>query len=221
MNYGDALVLIGGLSKPSKMPWWSWSISAERCITGVKLAQHENTVCASCYALKGNYAFPNVKSAQERRLAGMHSPDFVEAFTLVLTNLHLKTRKRRDDGRIENRFRWFDAGDLQSVAMLDKINEIAELTPQIDHWLPTRELGIVSQFLRLGSKLSNNLVVRLSSPIIGEVMKSRPMGLPIATVGCEGTPELYDCRAASEQENHCLDCDRCWKASVNINYPLH
>lgn len=221
MNYGNALQLIGGLSKPSKMPWWSWSISAERCITGAKLAQNEGTVCSGCYALKGNYIWDNVKSAQERRLRGMESPDFVEAFALVLTQLHSKTRKRRDDGRTENRFRWLDAGDLQSVEMLEKINKIAALTPQIDHWLPTREVGIVNTFLEQGNEFAPNLVVRISATLVGELPKKRFAGLPVATVGCEEAPEAHNCRALVEQGNRCLDCDRCWRVEADINYPLH
>jgi len=31
-----ALELIGGLSHPSKMPWWDWSTPASACITGGK-----------------------------------------------------------------------------------------------------------------------------------------------------------------------------------------
>ena len=60
MQYLDALQAVGGLGKPSKMPWWSWSISATECITGSKLAEVEGTVCSGCYALKGNYRFANV-----------------------------------------------------------------------------------------------------------------------------------------------------------------
>lgn len=218
VNYSEALVLIGGLSKPSKMPWWSWSISAERCITGSKLAQNEGTVCSGCYALKGNYIWDNVKNAQARRLAGFEDPRWVEAFALVLNTLHGKTKKRREDGRIENRFRWFDAGDIQSVEMLEKINEIALLTPNIDHWLPTREIGFVSSFLGR-NKRASNLTIRISAPLVGELPKTRTLGLPMATVGVAGVH--HDCQALALQGNRCLDCDRCWTATVDVNYPMH
>lgn len=209
--------IIGGLSQPSKMPWWSWSIDAALCQTGARLAQNEGTVCSSCYALKGNYVFPNVKAAQERRRKGMEHPQFVEAFVVVLTQLHLKTRKRRADGRIENRFRWLDSGDLQSVEMLRQINEIALRTPQIDHWLPTREVRIVAEFLK-HSSFAPNLVVRLSTPLVGASPKRRTLGLPMATVGASGGG--HDCRALADQGNRCLDCDVCWQQR-DVNYPLH
>ena len=221
MNYGEALQLIGGLSQPSKMPWWGWSISATTCLTGQKLAEHENTVCSNCYALKGRYLFPNVMSAHDRRLAAASHPEFVDAFVIVLDNLYRKTRKRRADGRVENRFRWFDSGDLQSVEMLDKINQIASRTPFVDHWLPTRELNIVSEFLATGLRLSPNLVVRISAPVVGQGFKRRPLGLPIATVGASHTPEVYECQALVSQGNRCLECDRCWSVESDINYPMH
>lgn len=221
MDYGEALRTIGGLSHPEKMPWWAWSISAADCITGTKLAQQEDTVCSDCYALKGRYLFPNVRTAHDRRLAASKSPDFVEAFVMVLTNLHAKTRKRRADGQVENRFRWFDSGDLQSVEMLEQINEIALRTPFVDHWLPTRENGIVATFLERHGEFAENLAVRLSAPMVGVAPSRKPLGLAMATVGCDTMPGVYSCRALADQGNRCLNCDQCWRKDVDINYPVH
>ena len=220
VSYGNALTIIGGLSQPSKMPWWGWSISAEKCVTGSRLAQREDTVCSGCYALKGRYLFPNVKGAHERRLAAATHPDFVEAFVVVLHTLYTKTRKVRADGRIENRFRWFDSGDLQSVDMLEKINEIAKRTPQIDHWLPTRETGMVRRFLDVHKTLADNLVVRISLPQVGVTAARQPLGLPFASVGSDDQDDIHQCQAAALQGNRCLDCDACW-GHANVNYPLH
>lgn len=221
--YPDALKLIGGLSQTTKMPWWSWSISAEDCITGSKLAKRENTVCSGCYALKGMYVFPNVKVAHKRRHAAMSDPDFVDAFVTVLTQLHKRTRKKRvkDDQIItENRFRWLDAGDLQSVGMLEQINQIALRTPFIDHWLPTRERKIVQDYLDQHGGFAPNLVVRFSMPVVGALPKRRIMNLPYATVGASGG-SVRQCPALHEQGNRCLNCDQCWRSSVDINYPRH
>lgn len=221
MDYGAALQAIGGLSHPEKMPWWAWSISANDCVTGGRLAQQEGTVCSDCYALKGRYLFPNVRTAHDRRLEASRRPDFVEAFIIVLTNLHAKTRKRLADGRVENRFRWFDSGDLQSLEMLEQINSIAEGTPAIDHWLPTRENGIVEAFLKKHGEFAPNLTVRLSAPLVGVAPRRRPLGLAFATVGCNTLTGVHDCKALAEQGNRCLDCDRCWDRGVDINYPVH
>jgi hypothetical protein len=219
--YAEALAVIGGLSGPSKMPWWGWSISAKECITGSKLREVEGSTCSSCYALKGNYVFKNVTEAHARRLKAFDDPRFVDCFVLVLEQLHKNTRSTYIlDGQEtkENRFRWFDAGDLQSVKMLDAINRIALRTPQIRHWLPTREIGIVRTFLKRGGKLAENLVVRISAPMVGQSFSDLPHGLPFSTVGVEAEG-IHQCVAA-QQDNKCKNCSACWTKEV-VNYPLH
>ena len=57
MNTKEAWALVGGLSKPSKMPGWSIGIPAKECNTGSKLVNVEGSVCEGCYALKGCYVF--------------------------------------------------------------------------------------------------------------------------------------------------------------------
>lgn len=221
MLYNDAMDIIGGLSTPSKMPWFSWSISASKCITGSKLRKVEGSVCSDCYACKGQYNFKVVKDAHERRLQGLSHPDFVEAFVLVLTKLHERTRSKRIDNGIEvkeNRFRWHDAGDLQDVEHLRKINQIAEQTPQLIHWLPTREYGIVNQFMKI-EKFAPNLIVRPSATMIGEMPHKQPMGLAFSTVGVQD-PQMTQCPAAAQQ-NQCKDCSQCWDSNKNINYAHH
>ena len=52
MKTSEAWKLVGGLSKPSKMPGWSIGIPAKECKTGGKLQQVKGSVCFDCYALK-------------------------------------------------------------------------------------------------------------------------------------------------------------------------
>ena len=61
---------IGGLSEPSKMPGYSFSLPAiVTCPIGAKLALVDGTPCSGCYALKGAYAWKPVREAQARRYA--------------------------------------------------------------------------------------------------------------------------------------------------------
>ena len=223
LTYGEALKLIGGLSGPSKMPWWSWSISAHDCQTGGKLRELEGSVCSKCYALKGNYVFSNVKDAHARRRAALDHPLFIDAFVLVLTQLNQKTRARRklaDGSEIaENRFRWHDAGDLQDVSHLSKIVEIARQTPQIEHYLPTKEKAYVKRFIAAGGVIPPNLHIKISSPMIGDAVDPKIPGVSYTTVSYDG-PEVFQCPALKYQGNKCLDCAVCW-SSVNVNYPVH
>ena len=64
----QAQKIVGGLSKPSKMPGPAYNLPAAACITGAKLVKVPGSVCAGCYALKGRYRFNNVQAALQRRL---------------------------------------------------------------------------------------------------------------------------------------------------------
>lgn len=67
LSFAEAYAIIGGLSNPSKMPWYAWSISAKHCITGSKLREVAGSTCSHCYACKGFYPLPIVQDAMERR----------------------------------------------------------------------------------------------------------------------------------------------------------
>jgi hypothetical protein len=74
MNAAERKLITGGLSKPSKMPGYSYNLPAIHCKTGAKLAKIKGTTCYGCYALKGRYRFPNVMDAMMRRLASIDKP---------------------------------------------------------------------------------------------------------------------------------------------------
>lgn len=209
MKYSEAIKLVGGLSNPSKMPWYGWSISARDCNTGGKLRQIEDSVCSSCYAMKGFYNMPGVKTAHARRKAALNHPKFVDAMVVVLN--HLQKFKKNED-----RFRWHDSGDLQDLKHLQKIVAIAERTPTIRHYLPTKEKGIVKRFK---GKIPDNLFIKISSPLIGSKVDPKIDGVDYTTVDYAG-PEVFQCPALHRQNNQCLACDACWKRG-NVNYPLH
>lgn len=222
LTYIEAVDIIGGLSTPSKMPWFGWSTSAFDCKTGTKLRQVEGSTCSSCYACKGNYRFKNVKLAHARRLDALKDPRFKEAMVLVITSLYNRTKKTYIRNGVEvkeNRFRWHDSGDIQSVDHLIMINEIALETPFVDHWLPTREYQMVNKFLADGGIFADNLTVRMSAVMIGEGFKNRPMGLPFSTVGFEDST-VEQCNAYN-QGGKCLDCRVCWDKTTDVNYPKH
>lgn len=205
MQYLEALRLIGGLSKPSKMPWWSWSLSAADCVTGSKLRQVAGSTCAGCYALKGHYRMPNVKEAHQRRKEALQHPLFVDAFILVLNQLAANARTR------EPCFRWFDAGDIPDAETLEKILRIARATPTVRHWLPTRELRLV----RRAKNIPPNLTIRVSAPMIGQTPKV-PEGLAWSGVNVQGISRC----PAPENENKCKTCRLCW-GSKPVSYDYH
>ena len=201
MNKDELKQITGGLSKPSKMPGFSYNLPATRCITGAKLVKIPGSVCSGCYALKGRYRFPNVKDAMQRRLDSINHPLWIKAMATSI--LETKT----------GFFRWHDSGDLQSLDHLKKIFEVCNLTPGIQHWLPTREASIISCIQ--ADEVPKNLIIRLSAhKVDGKAATFWPWTSTVVT--SEKT-----CPAA-EQENKCKDCRACWDRTIpNIAYGKH
>jgi len=199
MNTKEAWALVGGLSKPSKMPGWSIGIPAKECKTGGKLVNVKGSVCEGCYALKGCYVFAVVQKAQYKRLEAIQHPDWVIAMATLINS------KKPDV------FRWHDSGDVQDVDHLEKIFKVCELTPEKRHWMPTREAWIKDHM----HKAPANLVVRFSSPMVDQgPVKSWPNTSTVST-------KSRTC-PAPDNNNECGDCRACWDPLVkNIEYGKH
>ena len=199
MKTSEAWTLVGGLSKPSKMPGWSIGIPAKECKTGAKLRLIPNSVCEGCYALKGCYVFKVVQEAQYKRLEAIRHPDWVTDMATVINS------KKPDV------FRWHDSRDVQDVQHLEKIFEVCRLTPNKRHWMPTREAWIKDHM----HKAPANLVVRFSSPMVDQgPVKSWPNTSTVST-------KSRTC-PAPDNNNECGSCRACWDPLVkNIEYGKH
>jgi hypothetical protein len=195
-------------SKNKKMPCSTTSLPACECGTGSKLATKEGSVCFDCYALKGNYLFPSVQLGLNRRLSKLYDPKWVESMAFMIN--------RRD---LNGFFRWHDSGDIQSAQHLDNINQVCLLTPTVKHWIPTREIGIVLDWIKSGADIAPNLCIRISAPMVGsrlaKVLESKleALGLTFSIVFDDpDNPALGDffrC-PAPDQNGSCGDCRACW-----------
>ena len=204
---------VGGLSKPSKMPGYAYSLPAKECKVGSKLRDVKGSTCSGCYAMKGRYVFPNVQTALYRRLEAIEKPLFVAVMSELIT------RKK------QSYFRWHDSGDLQSVDHFAKICAIAEATPTVKHWLPTREYRIVSEYVESGGIIPENLNVRFSAHMIGGNVPKFPKLKGIVTISTVSKnvdyAEAHDCPARF-QGNSCGDCRACWDNDIfHVDYHLH
>ena len=208
MRIKEATAIAGSLGYPSKMPGTAYGISAMACKTGSKLAKIEGSVCHGCYALKANYLYPSVMTAHQKRMAGITHPEWVEAMVTLLSKSG------------EEYHRWHDSGDLQSLDHLKRIVEICIRTPSIKHWLPTREVKIVSDYVKQYGDFPSNLVVRVSSPMIND--KPLTSYANTSTVHTDGsTVHGVECNAR-HNDNKCGDCRACWSRKVkNVSYPKH
>jgi len=201
----EASAITGGLSNPGKMPGTAYNTSAQDCRVGTRLRDVKGSVCDGCYAMKGRYLFPTVQAALQRRLDALDHPQWVDAMVLLISRQTVPW------------FRWHDSGDLQSIKHLQRIVEVINRTPDIAHWLPTREYKLVTDYRRAGGVIPANVVIRLSAHMV-DGPPPEAYGLPTSTVVTDGS---HTC-PASTQGNNCGDCRDCWNPLVkNVSYPKH
>ena len=199
MKTSEAWKIVGGLSKPSKMPGWSIGLPAKECKTGSKLRKVKGSTCFDCYALKGCYVFKVVQDAQYKRLKAIRHPLWVRAMAMQINSKKTKF------------FRWHDSGDIQDLRHLAKIFEVARRSPDVQHWLPTREAWTKDHL----ASCPDNLIIRFSAPMIDQAAPdSWPHTSTVVTSG-------RTC-PAPDQGNQCKDCRACWDKDVkNIAYGEH
>jgi len=182
------------------MPGFAYGIPAKECQTGAKLREVKGSTCFNCYALKGCYVFPNVQAAQYKRLEATRKPLWVKAMAAQILRHKSKF------------FRWHDSGDIQSLKHLAKIFAVARLTPDVNHWLPTREAWVKPYLARA----PKNLVIRFSMPMVDQPAAESWSHTSTVVSGPGRTCP------APDQNNACGECRACWDPNVkNVAYGKH
>lgn len=203
----QAKEIVGGWTVTKKMETISWSTSAKDCNTGSKLRKIKNSVCSKCYALKGNYAryAKNIEPAMRRRLESINNASWVDAMIYIMNN-----QKQVVNSGL---FRWHDSGDIQNLDHFKKIIKVAEKTPQVKHWLPTKESNLIQNYK---GAIPKNLIIRLSGSFIDG---KQPKYSHTSTVTTDR--EKATCRSF-ENGGACGPCVKCWDSSVkNVSYLSH
>ena len=198
------------LSKPSKMPCYSWSLQAiDTCPASTDSNGALVDACAGCYATQGNYYFPHVIAVRTYNKLDWQRADWVADMVAAL--------------QTEQLFRWFDSGDMYSLLLADRIYQIMQATPHCRHWLPTRmhKFRKFRPIIRAMQALPN-VVVRLSADsVTGKVLPhcttSTIFSNPLQLAGKQVTPCMAYTRGGK-----CGECRACWDKSVKvIAYPAH
>ena len=197
------------LSKASKMPCKSWSLEAlVTCPASKNKDGSLVDACKGCYATTGNYRFPNVKAPRAHNKEDWKREEFVSEFVQELDT--------------ERYFRWFDSGDMYDLRLANKILEIMQATPWVNHWLPTR-MHKFEKFAQVIAKMEAlpNVVVRKSSDsVTGGVIE----GLTTSTIAPDAAsaPEGAKVCEAYTRGGKCGTCRLCWSKDVAlVAYPAH
>ena len=216
IEWCNAWDLVGGLSNPTKMPGYSYSLPATSCKSGKKLRKVKDSVCSRCYAHKGMYVFPCVKHAMKRRLKSIYRKGWVEAMVFLLH--HQKS---------SDCFRWHDSGDIQSITHFKRLVKVCALTPHIKFWLPTHEKKMVLDAIRSGVTIPKNLVIRFSSCMINAPVRVQDVSLFNASSTFVGEMDAKRKKIerpcnAPKRGGKCVNCRLCWDKLVKaVSYKLH
>ena len=217
MTLKEAERITGGLSWPSKMPCPAYNLPASSCNIGSTLSLVDGTVCSRCYARKGRYLFPNVRKSLENRFLSLdvqtaeNRREWVDAMILLI------------DRHAPGYFRWHDSGDLLDSCHYGMVLDVVRGTPDIEHYLPTKEWMIVRNY---PADLPENLNVRLSSPMIDFIPKFRkPLDSFCTNTVLSGPVKIqgvsHICEATVSRHK-CEDCRICWNKSIKcVGYVLH
>ena len=205
------------LSKAGKMPCKSWSLEAIKTCAGSRDEHGELVpVCADCYAAKGAYRFPAVKAVRQHNKQDWKRKNWVADMAKAITG--------------DSHFRWFDSGDCYSIKLLFKIRQVILLTPDTDHWFPTKmwKFDKFRDGLNEIAELPNAVVRWSSDGINGErvddaatsstvISKKWLKHLPIL----EAVPNGLTVCKASLNDGKCGDCRACWNKDVQTVAYIH
>ena len=110
-------------------------------------------------------------------------------------------------------FRWHDSGDIQDLKHLAKIFEVAKRSPDVQHWLPTREAWTA----KYQDRAPSNLKLIFSMPMVNQ----EAAGGWNYTSTVVTDPSKATC-PAPKQGNECKSCRACWDKKVkNVAYLAH
>lgn len=207
MTKKQAVEFTHTLSKTSKMNCHSYGTPARLCNVGSKLRKVPGSTCSTCYACKNAYAWSTTQEALEKRYKALTSnPTWIPAMITMIGKAKW--------------FRWFDSGDIPSMADLHKIMAVIWATPETNHWIPTRELKLIRQYCKENT-LPPNVTIRVSAAMIDGQAPTVPAGVQTSTVHKEKSAQGFLCRAP-HQNNECRECRACWDNEIdNISYSAH
>lgn len=187
----------------------SWSLQALDTCPGSKNADGTLVdACSGCYATTGNYVFNNVKAPRLENREDWQRLEWVDDMVRALAK--------------DSFFRWFDSGDLYHVGLAQKILEVMQRTPWVQHWLPTR----MHKFPKFRAVLRemmalDNVMVRFSSDSIrGQFTKGLHGSVIVPTP--ENVPAGVSLCHAYSHGGKCSGCRACWNREIPvIAYPAH
>ena len=186
----------------------SWSLQAiDTCPGSIASPGELVDACKGCYATTGNYRYPNVKAPRIHNRDDWQRIEWTDDMVNELDS--------------DRYFRWFDSGDMYTLALAEKILDVMTRTPWVKHWLPTR-MHKFPKFRNVLQRMQSldNVMVRFSSDsVTGEFIPGLHGSVIVPNSEFKTSAKL--CRAY-ETVGKCNKCRACWDKTVPvIAYPAH
>ena len=181
----------------------SWSLQARETCPG-SIGPDGNLVaaCAGCYAVGGNYGYPNVREPRIENREDWKRDAWVDDMVAALDR--------------DRYFRWFDSGDMYALPLAEKILEVMTRTPWVRHWLPTR-MHKFPKFANVLARMQSlpNVMVRPSSDsVTGEFVPGVHGSTIVPSI--DAVPEGATLCHAATNGGKCGPCRKCYDKSVPV-----
>lgn len=187
----------------------SWSLQAlDTCPGSIASPGELVDACKGCYAITGNYRFENVKAPRRHNKEDWQRIEWSDDMVAALDS--------------DRYFRWFDSGDMYTLAIAEKMLDVMIRTPWVKHWLPTRmhKFPKFRQVLAQMAALPNVSVRFSSDSVTGDYTKGLH-GSVIIPTAADVKKGMTLCRAY-ENAGKCSGCRACYDKKVKvIAYPAH
>jgi len=192
------------LSKTSKLDnIMSWSLQAlETCQGSIGADGELVPACAGCYATQGTYNFPGTKKVRFDNKQAWQDDAWVDTMVGALKK--------------QKYFRWFDSGDMYSIALALKMYAVMVRTPHVKHWLPTR-MHKFAKYQQVLTKMAAlpNVMVRPSSDAVDGTFTAGVHGSTILPEGMAVPAGVKVCTAPTTN-GKCSGCRACYSKEVPV-----
>ena len=181
----------------------SWSLQARETCPG-SIGPDGNLVaaCAGCYAVGGNYRYPNVREPRIENREDWKRDAWVDDMVAALDR--------------DRYFRWFDSGDMYALPLAEKILEVMTRTPWVRHWLPTR-MHKFPKFANVLARMQSlpNVMVRPSSDsVTGDFVPGVHGSTIVPSI--DDVPEGTTLCHAATNGGKCGPCRKCYSKDVAV-----
>lgn len=151
-----------------------------------------------CYARKGHWNCPNVKTALGDNLEAYKAdPDFFFRFIAATT-------------RLSRYVRWHSAGDIVDARYLKGMCDVARENPDTRYLAFTKKFDLVNAYIAEGNEIPANLHIVFSGWDENFVVDN-PYNFPVAYIALDNHPTDYIPEDAIPCGGKCDKCLACWQ----------